>query len=163
TPGRVLVCADSLGRRETMLDYFRESGLVPRVCDSFAAFLACDDRFALTVSPLNAGFEWPEAELGLLTEAELYAGAVRRSTRRDPRRSNVDAMLRDLSEVKIGDPVVHEQHGIGRYRGLVNLDLGEGATEYLHLEYANESTLYVPVGSLHLISRYSGASPEAAP
>src|SRR5207244_10102906 len=71
--------------------------------------------------------------------------------------------LRDLSEVKIGDPVVHEQHGIGRYRGLVALDLGEGTAEFLHLEYANETTLYVPVSSLHLIGRYSGASPEAAP
>ena len=79
------------------------------------------------------------------------------------RRSNVDAMLRDLSEVRIGDPVVHEEHGIGRYLGLVTLDLGEGATEFLQLEYADDAKLYVPVSQLHLISRYSGASPEAAP
>src|SRR5256885_798202 len=72
-------------------------------------------------------------------------------------------MLRDLSEVRIGDPVVHEQHGIGRYLGLTTLDLGDGANEFLHLLYANDAKLYVPVSSLHLISRYSGASPEAAP
>ena len=72
-------------------------------------------------------------------------------------------MLRDLSEVRIGDPVVHEEHGIGRYLGLVTLDLGEGPTEFLQLVYANDAKLYVPVSNLHLIGRYSGASPEAAP
>ena len=76
---------------------------------------------------------------------------------------NVDAMVRDLSEVRIGDPVVHEEHGIGRYLGLVTLDVGDGDTEFLQLIYANDAKLYVPVSNLHLISRYSGASPEAAP
>src|SRR4029077_7798121 len=79
------------------------------------------------------------------------------------RRSNVDAMVRDLSEVRIGDPVVHEQHGIGRYLGLVTLDVGDGETEFLELIYANDAKLYVPVSSLHLIARHSGASPDAAP
>ena len=79
------------------------------------------------------------------------------------KRSNVDAMVRDLSEVRIGDPVVHEQHGIGRYLGLLTLDLGDGPNEFLQLVYANDAKLYVPVSNLHLISRYSGASPEAAP
>jgi transcription-repair coupling factor (superfamily II helicase) len=72
-------------------------------------------------------------------------------------------MVRDLSELKIGDPVVHSSHGIGRYMGLVSMDLGEGETEFLHLEYAKETKLYVPVSQLHVISRYSGASPEDAP
>ena len=71
--------------------------------------------------------------------------------------------MRDLSEVRIGDPVVHEQHGIGRYLGLTTLDLGEGSNEFLQLVYANDAKLYVPVSALHLISRYSGAQPEAAP
>src|SRR6185312_3839059 len=108
-------------------------------------------------------FVWPEANISLITEAELYAGVVRRPGKRDARRSNVDAMLRDLSEVRIGDPVVHEQHGIGRYLGLTTLDLGDEPNEYLHLLYANDAKLYLPVSSLHLISRYSGASPDAAP
>ena len=72
-------------------------------------------------------------------------------------------MVRDLSELKIGDPVVHLNHGIGRYHGLVSMDLGEGETEFLHLEYAKETKLYVPVSQLHVISRYSGAAPDDAP
>ena len=72
-------------------------------------------------------------------------------------------MVRDLSELRAGDPVVHAQHGIGRYHGLVNMDMGEGEMEFLHLEYANGSTLHVPVSQLHVIARYSGADPEAAP
>jgi transcription-repair coupling factor (superfamily II helicase) len=72
-------------------------------------------------------------------------------------------MVRDLSELKIGDPVVHINHGIGRYMGLTSMDLGEGETEFLHLEYAKDTKLYVPVSQLHVISRYSGASPEDAP
>ena len=75
----------------------------------------------------------------------------------------VEAMVRDLSELKIGDPVVHVNHGIGRYHGLISMDLGEGETEFLHLEYAKETKLYVPVSQLHVISRYSGASPDDAP
>ena len=98
-----------------------------------------------------------------MTETELYANVVRRGARDAGRRSNVDAMVRDLSEVRIGDPVVHEEHGIGRYLGLVTLDVGDGATEFLQLVYANDAKLYVPVSNLHVISRYSGASPDAAP
>ena len=118
---------------------------------------------ALVVSPLHSGFAWPQAKLAFVTEAELYAGVVRRGRRDAARRSNVDSMLRDLSEVRIGDPVVHEEHGIGRYLGLVAMDLGEGPAEFLQLVYANDAKLYVPVANLHLIGRYSGASPDAAP
>jgi transcription-repair coupling factor (superfamily II helicase) len=91
----------------------------------WAAFLASDTSPALAVSPLHAGFVWSAANLAIITEAELYAGIVRRPGKRDGRRSNVDAMVRDLSEMRVGDPVVHEQHGIGRYLGLTALDLGD--------------------------------------
>ncbi|MFO1283944.1 MAG: transcription-repair coupling factor [Burkholderiales bacterium] len=160
---RVLVCAESLGRRETMLQYFAEYGAKPEVVDDFAAFAHGGARFAIAVSPLHAGFVWRDARVAFVTEAELYAGVVRRARRDTGRRSNVDAMVRDLSEVRVGDPVVHEQHGIGRYLGLTHLDLGDGPSEFLELVYANDAKLYVPVGSLHLISRYAGASPESAP
>ncbi|HEY2865201.1 MAG TPA: transcription-repair coupling factor [Casimicrobiaceae bacterium] len=163
TRERVLIAAESLGRRETMQQYFAEYGFKPAVVADWAEFIAGDASPALVASPLHAGFVWPQANLALITEAELYAGVVRRPGKRDVRRSNVDAMLRDLSEVRIGDPVVHEQHGIGRYLGLTTLDLGDGSNEFLHLLYANDAKLYVPVSSLHLISRYSGASPDAAP
>src|SRR5207244_8208581 len=78
-------------------------------------------------------------------------------------RTSAEGMVRDLAEVKPGDPVVHSQHGIGRYLGLVTLDLGEGEMEFLHLEYEGGDKLYVPVSQLHLISRYTGAAPESAP
>jgi transcription-repair coupling factor (superfamily II helicase) len=163
TRERVLIVAESLGRRETMQQYFAEYGLKPAVVADWAEFVASDVSPALAVSPVHTGFVWPAANLAIITEAELYASAVRRPGKRDARRSNVDAMLRDLSEMRVGDPVVHEQHGIGRYLGLTTLDLGDGANEFLHLLYANDAKLYVPVSSLHLISRYSGASPDAAP
>ncbi len=163
TRERVLIVAESLGRRETMQQYFAEYGFKPSLVEDWASFLASDASPALAVSPLQRGFAWPGGNLALVTEAELYADVARRPGKREGRRSNVDAMLRDLSEVRIGDPVVHEQHGIGRYLGLTTLDLGDGANEFLHLLYANDAKLYVPVSSLHLISRYSGASPEAAP
>ncbi|MGH8802929.1 MAG: transcription-repair coupling factor [Casimicrobiaceae bacterium] len=161
--GRVLIVAESAGRRETMQQYFTEYGLAPVPVASFAEFITGDTRLGLTAAPLQAGFAWPAARIAIITEAELYAGAVRRAKREVGRASNVDAMLRDLSEMRVGDPVVHEEHGIGRYQGLVTLDVGDGETEFLELVYANDAKLYVPVSNLHVISRYSGASPEAAP
>jgi transcription-repair coupling factor (superfamily II helicase) len=160
---RVLIGAESAGRRETMQQYFAEYGLDVPLVDDWRSCIAGDARCALVVAPLHAGFAWPEAKLAFVTEAELYAGVVRRGKRDAARRSNVDAMLRDLSEVRIGDPVVHEQHGIGRYLGLLTMNLGEGPAEFLQLVYANDAKLYVPVANLHLIGRYSGAAPEAAP
>ncbi|WP_417220299.1 transcription-repair coupling factor, partial [Achromobacter spanius] len=112
------------------------------------------------------GFGLPHATLAFLTEPALspgHATTARRGKRDQERASNVEAMVRDLSELRAGDPVVHAQHGIGRYHGLVNMDMGEGEMEFLHLEYANGSTLYVPVSQLHVIARYSGADPDAAP
>jgi transcription-repair coupling factor (superfamily II helicase) len=161
--GRMLIVAESAGRRETMQQYFAEYGVRPATVESFAQFAAGDAKVALTAAPLQAGFAWPAARLAFVTEAELYANVVRRGKRDAGRRSNVDAMVRDLSEMRVGDPVVHEEHGIGRYLGLVTLDVGDGVTEFLQLVYANDAKLYVPVSNLHVIGRYSGASPEAAP
>jgi transcription-repair coupling factor (superfamily II helicase) len=163
TPSRVAILAGSPGRRETMQQYFAEYDVHPGLADDFAAFAATRDRVMLMAGPLAAGFAWADAGLAFVTEAELYAGVVRRTAREAAKRSNVDAMVRDLSEVRIGDPVVHEEHGIGRYLGLITLDLGDGPNEFLQLVYANDAKLYVPVSNLHLISRYSGASPDAAP
>ncbi|WP_089399457.1 transcription-repair coupling factor [Noviherbaspirillum humi] len=166
TDKRVMICADSSGRRETLQQYFSEFKLDLEGCAGFEDFAASDGRVMLGVAPLHAGFQLgPDlGNLAFITETELYAGSGRRAGRkRQEATSQVDAMVRDLSELKIGDPVVHVNHGIGRYMGLVSMDLGEGETEFLHLEYAKESKLYVPVSQLHVISRYSGASPEDAP
>lgn len=160
---KVAIVAESAGRRETMQQYFAEYGLAPRTVDDFAGFVVSPERVMLLAAPVASGFEWSEGGIALVTETELYAGTVRRTAREARKRSNVDAMVRDLSEVRIGDPVVHEEHGIGRYLGLLTLDLGDGPNEFLQLVYANDAKLYVPVSNLHLISRYSGASPDSAP
>ena len=163
-PGqRVLLSAESAGRRETMLTYFGEHGLAPSRVESLQDFLTAPAPLAITVSPLANGFILPAEGWALVTEAELYAGTVRRRGRGAEKRTSVEGMLRDLSELRIDDPVVHTQHGIGRYGGLVNMDLGEGMTEFLLLHYDGGDKLYVPVSQLDVISRYSGAQPEDAP
>ncbi|HEV7800537.1 MAG TPA: CarD family transcriptional regulator, partial [Burkholderiales bacterium] len=161
--GRTLLLAESAGRRETMQEYFAEYGLKAAPAASYAEFAAAPDKVMLGVGPLHNGFVLTGDRLALLTENELYATQVRQRTQREVRRATNEYMLRDLSEVKVGDPVVHEQHGIGRYIGLQSMDLGEGETEFLTLEYAEGAKLYVPVSGLDLISRYSGAAPEQAP
>ncbi len=173
---RVLLLAESAGRRETLAQYLAEYGLKPPAAESFEQFLESDARIALGVSPLLNGFilEQPPLApgaplLALVTESELYAGTARaRSAREKARVTSIEGMLRDLSELREGDPVVHVQHGIGRYRGLMNLDLGAPGvaaedSEFLVLEYAGEAKLYVPVAQLHAIGRYSGGPPEQAP
>ncbi|HET9663256.1 MAG TPA: transcription-repair coupling factor, partial [Burkholderiales bacterium] len=161
--GRVLILAESQGRRETMLEYLVEYGLKPAPCNDFAQFQASTEPLMLAAGPLYCGYVHPARGFAVITENELYAAQARAKRERDARRVTPEGMLRDLSEVKVGDPVVHEQHGIGRYLGLRTMDLGEGETEFLTLEYAGGDKLYVPVSGLHLISRYSGAAPEAAP
>jgi len=170
--GRVLLLADSHGRRETMAQMLREYALPFALIDNdradFSAFLAADARLSLGVGPLHGGFVLRDANLTILTETELYATSPRRlRSKARERASNVEAMVRDLAELRVGDPVVHVEHGIGRYLGLESLDVAGdangGPAEFLHLQYANDTKLYVPVAQLHLISRYSGADPDAAP
>ena len=161
--GRVLLLADSLGRREIMAEYLQGYGLSPVPCDDYAGFLAAEEKFMLSVATVGNGFILTEENLALATESELYAQQPRSRAARAAKKSNVEGMLRDLSELKPGDPVVHEQHGIARYQGLMNIDLGEGENEFLLLEYAGNDKLYVPVSQLHVISRYSGGAPETAP
>ncbi|MGB7195830.1 MAG: transcription-repair coupling factor [Collimonas pratensis] len=159
---RVMICAETNGRRETLQQYFNEYGLPLALCDGYADFLTSTQKLMLGVAPLHAGFELQQ--LSFITETELYAGSGRRiGKKKQEGATQVESMVRDLSELKIGDPVVHINHGIGRYMGLLSMDLGEGETEFLHLEYAKDTKLYVPVSQLHVISRYSGASPEDAP
>uniref|UniRef100_UPI0025D6F26A transcription-repair coupling factor n=1 Tax=uncultured Methylibium sp. TaxID=381093 RepID=UPI0025D6F26A len=167
TAHRVLLVAESDGRRESLLELLRDHRLEPPAVESLAAFEAGDHRYAITVAPLAAGFHWIESDVQFVTETELFDSAptVRRR-RKQEATSDVDALIKDLSELKVGDPVVHANHGIGRYVGLVNIDLGNdegGPSEFLHLEYADQATLYVPVAQLQLISRYTGVSAEEAP
>jgi transcription-repair coupling factor (superfamily II helicase) len=164
SPARVMLLAESPGRRETLAQYLAEYGLRPAAAAGFEEFRRAESRFVLGVGPLLNGFAVEAEGLALITESELYAGTARSRVAGDRARvSSVEGMLRDLSELRAGDPVVHVQHGIGRYRGLVDLDLGEGAAEFLLIEYAENNKLYVPVAQLHSIGRYSGGPPEQAP
>jgi transcription-repair coupling factor (superfamily II helicase) len=172
TTHRVLLLAESEGRRETLLDLLRDNQLALPAVANLAAFESeVSESAAIAVAPLAQGFHWFELQaeggacsIQFITETELFA------TTRDARRrrkqeqvSNVDALIRDLSELKVGDPVVHINHGIGRYQGLIHIDPGEGPTEFLHLSYADNATLYVPVSQLHLIARYTGVGADEAP
>ncbi|HQR20222.1 MAG TPA: transcription-repair coupling factor [Burkholderiaceae bacterium] len=162
--GRILIVADSAGRRETIGQMLAEYGVPFGDGAGFEAFVHGAARLALGVAPLHEGFALREPRLTVITETELYAASPRRLRgKQRERASNVEAMIRDLAELRVGDPVVHVEHGIGRYLGLQTMELGSGPTEFLQLEYANEATLYVPVAQLHLIGRYSGADPAAAP
>jgi transcription-repair coupling factor (superfamily II helicase) len=159
--GRVLLVAETAGRRETLAAMFAEHGLKPAASAELAAFFAGDAKLALGIGPLHTGFTLDD--LAFITETELFAGTPRRTRREAAKKATFDNWLKDLTELKVGDPVVHESHGIGRYRGLVRMDLGLGEQEFLELHYANEAKLFVPVAQLHVISRYSGADPESAP
>jgi len=166
TPHRVLLLAESEGRRESLLEQLRDHKIDPPSVKDLAEFWAGDEKYAITAAPLAEGFFWNDAErpVQLITETELFATTpTTRRRRKQEQVSDVNALIKDLSELKVGDPVVHINHGIGRYQGLVNIDVGDGTSEFLHLEYADKATLYVPVAQLHLIGRYTGVSPEEAP
>ncbi|HKX42833.1 MAG TPA: transcription-repair coupling factor, partial [Burkholderiaceae bacterium] len=168
TPHRVLIVAESEGRRESLLELLRDNRIEPPSVASLAEFEAGDERFAITAAPLAQGFFWfePDANIAIqfVTETELFASTpAARRRRKQEQVSDVNALIKDLSELKVGDPVVHVNHGIGRYLGLANIDLGDGPSEFLELEYADKATLKIPVAQLHLIARYTGVSPEEAP
>ena len=174
TKERVLICADSAGRRESikqLLDDSEFSGNHTKISfcypQSIKEFLLSDDRLGMVVAPLTDGFYSRLGKVYFLTESEIFSNSVeqrraRKSGKKD-QVTNIEGMVRDLAELQVGDPVVHSEHGIGRYKGLVMLELDNVEDEFLFLEYANSASLYVPVQQLHLISRYSGSDPETAP
>ncbi len=165
---RVLLCSDSIGRLKTLLRMLNSNGLKPNseFC-SFEDFYNSDENFAILVAPLDAGFYFHEKKLLIVTENDLYLlnKKIKSQAVNSFKKSNaLDLMLRDLTELNLGDPVVHKNYGIGRYRGLIEIeDPNSGLAEFLHLEYADEATLYVPVTKLYLISRYKGVDLESIP
>ena len=177
TQQRILVLAESDGRRASLLDFFHASQVNPPTFDSLLDFQTSTEPIGIATSMLNTGFAWLESSgstgggIDFVTETELFAaGPTTRRRKKQEQVSDVEALIKDLSELNLGDPVVHSSHGIGRYKGLVNLDLGNKLAngepeiqEFLHLEYADKATLYVPVSQLQLISRYTGVSADEAP
>jgi len=167
-PGRRVLCtAESPGRRELLLENLGGFGIQARPVAGWQEFIASDEPLGLAVAPLEQGLFLPQegepGDLALITETQLYGAQVRQARRRQRAERDGEAVVRDLTELHLGAPVVHEDHGVGRYLGLQILDINGMATEFLTLEYAQGDKLYVPVASLHLISRYTGASEAAAP
>ncbi|MES9945177.1 MAG: transcription-repair coupling factor [Candidatus Thiodiazotropha sp.] len=162
-PMRVLFIAEGAGRREMLLGTLRDLHIDPKVVESWDAFINSSISIGLCVAPLEQGLWLEEQGIALIAETQLYGERVRQERRRRKVSQDPDQIVRNLTELHMGAPVVHEDHGVGRYLGLQTINVGGMETEFLTLEYARGDKLYVPVASLHLISRYAGASPEHAP
>ncbi len=171
---RVLIAADSAGRREALIEQFVAAELQPEVIASWQIFInrhsgaSRDDEnesasFAITIAPLERGFILAQSNIAVFTERELIGERARSERRRRVSERDPEAIVRDLSELAIGAPIVHVDHGVGRYLGLTTLDAGGTQGEFLAIEYAKGDKLYVPVAQLSLVSRYSGTAPELAP
>ncbi|WPL18938.1 Transcription-repair-coupling factor [Thiorhodovibrio winogradskyi] len=160
---RVLFVAESSGRREMLRDHLHGFGIQPAAVASWAEFLTGQDTIAITVAPIEQPLLLEDSQLALITETQLYGERVRQERRRRKAGPDGDAVVRNLTELHPSAPVVHEDHGVGRFLGLQTLKVGGNQAEFLALEYAGGDKLYVPVSSLHLISRYTGTSPENAP
>jgi len=170
TPNKVLFVAQSQGRRESVLELLERDNIKPAQFDSIDEFINATDIIGITVNSLSQGFSFQakghsqKNAIALVTEAELLGDHVSQARRRTKAQDlQADALFKNLAELTIGQPVVHIEHGIGRYLGLQTIENGGIVTEFLMLSYANEAKLYVPVSSLHLIGRYSGTDSENAP
>ena len=163
-PGRVLICAESSGRRQALIENLGDHNLKPVSVSGWQEFLEKKDLvLGITIAPMEQGMVLPQQNLALITETALFGEQVLQRRRREKPTELNDHGYRDLSELRIGSPVVHIDHGVGRYKGLETITAGGQADEFLTLEYAGGSKLYVPVSSLHLISRYAGTDEEHAP
>ena len=161
--GRTLLVADSPGRREALIEQLSAYGISPQPVPGWSEFAAGNTRLAITASAIEDGFIVAQPPLAVLTERQLYGERAQQMRRRRRAARDPESIIRDLGELSEGAPVVHEDHGVGRYRGLVKLDVGGTPGEFLALEYARGDKLYVPVAQLHLVSRYTGTAPEFAP
>ena len=159
----VLLCAETPGRREILLELLAGAGMEARPCDSWEQFAAVQPPLGITTAPLDRGLYWGSGQPTLVCEAQLFGDRVAQRRRRGDSTAAQANAYRNINELRPGVPVVHIDHGVGRYRGLQTLDIDSQTTEFLTLEYAGGDKLYVPVASLHLISRYAGADPEFAP
>jgi transcription-repair coupling factor (superfamily II helicase) len=160
-PGRVLFTAESAGRREVLLELLARLKLRPQEVDGWTGFLASDERLAITIAPLDEGLQLDD--VALVAESPLFGQRVMQRRRREKSRDGGENVIKNLTELREGSPVVHIDHGVGRYQGLVTLEIEGQAQEFLLLQYAEEAKLYVPVASLHLIARYTGSDDALAP
>ncbi|WP_407332946.1 transcription-repair coupling factor [Enterovibrio sp. 27052020O] len=163
--GKIVFSVETEGRREAMLDLLARIKIRPLVCSTLDDALNAPTSHAMIVGPAEIGFVADSPAFALICESNLLGERVIQQRRRGDKKasSNSDTMIRNLAELQIGQPVVHLEHGVGRYLGLQTLEAGGIETEYVTLEYQQGAKLYVPVASLHLISRYSGGAEETAP
>ncbi|WAK00669.1 transcription-repair coupling factor [Methylobacter sp. YRD-M1] len=162
--GKILFVAESAGRREGLIEKLRQYGIKVRLVDSWQEFLRSETSPCIVVAPMDQGLRLDNPPIAVITESLLSGEKVQQRRRR--RRSaarELENIVNNLNELTIGSPVVHQEHGVGRYMGLQTLQIGGVPAEFLTLEYANNDKLYVPVSSLHVIGRYTGMSPEEAP
>ncbi|HCH31331.1 MAG TPA: transcription-repair coupling factor, partial [Oceanospirillaceae bacterium] len=158
---KVLICAESAGRKEALTELFKGLPQAPKDVENWPDFITQDHEFAICVAPLEQGMNLPEHKLLVICEAQLFGQKVLQRRRRDKATENPNTAIHDLAELSIGNAVVHQDHGVGRYNGLQSLSIDGQDAEFLVLLYANEATLYVPVSGIELLSRYSGG--ENAP
>ncbi len=164
TENRVLIVAETPGRREALDNMLRANRIVPNPVDDFQAFLSTAHAgLSITTGSLQRGFISDTAGIEIICESQLYGERVYQRRRRDQQYRDPETIIKSLAQLSIGDPVVHIKHGVGRYMGLQILDITDEQTEFLVLEYQNNDKLYVPVISLNTISRFTGSSPEHAP
>ncbi len=161
--GRVLFSADSPGRRESIYEMLSARGLDIFRVEGWRAFCTGDQKIGVTVSPIETGVLLPEAQIAIISEQQLFGEKPRQRNRRRRAERDPETIIRQLNDLEEGSPVVHSEYGVGRYLGLTTLETGGVFGEFLSLEYAGGDKLYVPVHSLDLISRYTGASAENAP
>ena len=160
--GRSLFTVETAGRREVLLELLQRIDVVPVEVSNWEDFLTADYKVAICVAPIEAGVLLDD--IALIPESALLGQRVMQRRRRDKNRDgNHEHVIRNLTELREGAPVVHIDHGVGRYQGLVTLEIEEQATEFLMLEYADQAKLYVPVANLHLIARYTGSDDNSAP
>lgn len=162
-PGRVILAAESAGRREMLIDLLHKSHQRPQMVDSWSAFKSGNERLAITVSPLATGLLLDDPPLALIAEEQFFGERARQERRRRRPERDPEKIIRDLTDLTPGAPVVHEEYGVGRFVGLATLDVGGLTSEFLVLEYADGDKLYVPVQALDLVSRYTGSPAESAP
>ncbi len=163
TNNRVLIIAESAGRRESLLGLLKEHGKAPVTVENWEDFKQGSANLCLTVTPMDRGLVSDELNIEVIAESQLYGERTYQRRQRSEKNRDPDAIIKSLAELNIGDPVVHEDHGVGRYRGLETLTVDGDANEFATIEYQGGDKVYIPVLSLDKVSRYVGGGPETAP
>ncbi len=161
--GRVLFSTDSPGRREQLCELVAGRGLDLTRVSGWRQFQNDGHRIGVAIAPLDDGVLLPGAKVAIISEQQLFGERTKARTRKRRSDRDPESIIRQLNDLEEGSPVVHAEHGVGRYLGLITLEAGGIEAEFLHLQYADSDKLYVPVHALELISRYTGASPDHAP